>query len=300
MPNHTFTGGSRENHGGSMTERNQGVLYVVATPIGNLEDFSLRAQRILAEVELIAAEDTRHTAVLLNHFGIRTPMTALHDHNETQRTPALVEKLLAGDSLALVSDAGTPLISDPGFNLVRAARAAGIRVIPIPGACALIATLSVSGLPTDRFVFEGFLPPKTAARRLRLQQLQSETRTLVFYEAVHRLTESLSDMLRVFGGERQAVIARELTKLHESVRQDTLAALLTWADSDSHAQKGEVVVLVAGLAAKNTAIETDKILTVLLEELPVKQAAALAARLTGGKRNAIYQRALEICKLPNI
>lgn len=283
-----------------MTERNQGVLYVVATPIGNLEDLSPRAQRTLAEVELIAAEDTRHTAVLLNHFRIRTPMAALHDHNETQRTPTLVTKLLAGDSLALVSDAGTPLISDPGFNLVRAARAAGIRVIPIPGACALIAALSVSGLPTDRFVFEGFLPPKTAARCLRLGQLQSETRTLVFYEAVHRLTESLSDMLQVFGGERQAVIARELTKLHESVHQDTLAALLAWADSDNPIRKGEVVVLVAGLAAKNTAMETDKILTILLEELPVKQAAALAAKLTGGKRNAIYQRALEIYKLPNI
>ncbi len=300
MPNHTFTGGSRENHGGSMTERNQGVLYVVATPIGNLDDLSLRAQRILAEVELIAAEDTRHTAVLLNHFEIHTPMTKLHDHNEAQRTPALVKKLLAGDSLALVSDAGTPLISDPGFNLVRAARAAGIRAIPIPGACALIAALSVSGLPTDRFVFEGFLPPKTAARRLRLQQLQSETRTLVFYEAVHRLTESLSDMLQVFGSERRAVIARELTKLHESVRQDTLAALLAWVDSDSHIRKGEVVILVAGLAAKRTAIETDKILTILLEELPVKQAVALAARLTGGKRNTIYQRALEIGKLSNI
>ena len=300
MRNHTFTGGSRENHGGSMKEQNQGMLYVVATPIGNIEDLSPRGQRTLAEVELIAAEDTRHTGMLLNHFGIRTPLIALHDHNETQRTPTLIRKLLAGISLALVSDAGTPLISDPGFNLVRAARAAGIRVIPIPGACALIAALSVSGLPTDRFVFEGFLPPKTSARRFRLQQLQSETRTLVFYEAVHRLTESLSDMLQVFGGERQAVIARELTKLHESVHQDTLAALLAWAHSDTHAGKGEVVVLVAGLVTENTVIEADKILTVLLEELPVKQAASLAARLTGGKRNALYQRALEICKLQNL
>ncbi|MDE2090962.1 MAG: 16S rRNA (cytidine(1402)-2'-O)-methyltransferase [Gammaproteobacteria bacterium] len=278
---------------------NQGILYVVATPIGNLDDMSPRARRTLAEVALIAAEDTRHTGMLLSHFGIRTPLIAMHEHNEAQKTPMLVEKLLAGFSLALVSDAGTPLISDPGFNLVRAARAAGIRVIPIPGACALIAALSVSGLPTDRFVFEGFLPSKAVARRKRLAELATDTRTLVFYESIHRLKESLSDMVQMLGGERLALIARELTKLYESVHQNSLAELSIWANSDAHVGRGEMVVLVAGSATENTVVDADKILTILLEELPLKQAAILAARLTGEKRNTLYQRALEINKLKN-
>ncbi|MGH8413823.1 MAG: 16S rRNA (cytidine(1402)-2'-O)-methyltransferase [Gammaproteobacteria bacterium] len=277
-----------------MAEGNTGTLYVVATPIGNLDDLSPRAQRTLAEADLIAAEDTRHSAVLLKHFGIRTPLLSLHDHNEARRVPGLIGKLLAGKSVALISDAGTPLISDPGFGLVRSARAAGIRVVPIPGACALIAALSASGLPTDRFVFEGFLPQKTAARQTRLAQLASETRTLVFYESVHRLEESLADMTRIFGAERQAVLARELTKLHESIHGGTLAELVSWASSDSHAAKGEVVLLVAGALAPDNATDADTILTILLRELPVKQAVALTAKLTGQKRNAVYQRALEI------
>ena len=279
-----------------MTERNQGVLYVVATPIGNLEDLSPRARDTLAQVALIAAEDTRHTAKLLSHCGIRTPLVSLHDHNEAERTPGLLEKLSAGASLALVSDAGTPLVSDPGYQLVRAARAAGIRVSPVPGACALIAALSASGLPTDRFVFEGFLPQKSAARRARLVKLAGETRTLVFYESVHRLVESLGDMAQTFGDARSAVIARELTKLHESLRNGTLRALAAWAKSDSYVGKGEVMMLVAGAASESDSRDADAVLAVLLEELPVKQAAALAAKLTGGKRNALYQRALEITK----
>ncbi len=279
-----------------MAERNRGVLYVVATPIGNLEDLSPRARDALAHVALIAAEDTRHTAKLLSHFGIRTPLVSLHDHNEAERTPGLIEKLSAGASLALVSDAGTPLVSDPGYQLVRAARAAGICVSPVPGACALIAALSASGLPTDRFVFDGFLPQKSAARQARLVELAGEMRTLVFYESVHRLVESLGDMAQTFGGERSAVIARELTKLHESLRDGTLQALAAWAKSDSHIGKGEVVVLVAGAAPESDVRDADAVLAVLLEELPVKQAAVLAAKLTGGKRNALYRRALEITK----
>lgn len=280
-----------------MAENNQGMLYVVATPIGNLDDLSPRAQRTLAEVELIAAEDTRHTSMLLSHFGIRTPLISLHDHNEAQKTPMLVEKLQAGFSLALVSDAGTPLISDPGFNLVRAARAAGVRVIPIPGACALIAALSVSGLPTDRFMFEGFLPAKTVARKKRLADLATDPRTLVFYESIHRLKESLSDMAQILGGERHGVISRELTKLHEDIRAGMLAELVNQIESNSFATKGEVVLIVAGATSSKIAeasLDMDRILKVLLTAMPVKQAVVLAAKITGLSKNQLYQRALDI------
>ena len=290
-------GGSRENLGGSMTESNQGMLYVVATPIGNLDDLSPRARHTLAEVGLIAAEDTRHTSMLLSHFGIHTPLISLHDYNEAQKTPRLVEKLLTGISLALVSDAGTPLISDPGFNLVRAAWAAGVRVIPIPGTCALIAALSVSGLPTDRFVFEGFLPAKTAARKKRLADLATDPRTLVFYESIHRLKESLNDMAQILGGERLSVIARELTKLHEDVRAGMLAELVNQIESNSFAIKGEVVLMVAGAMSTQiteTSLDVDHVLKVLLTAMPVKQAAALAAKITGLSKNQLYQRALGI------
>ena len=280
-----------------MMKHSTGVLYVVATPIGNLEDLSLRARRVLAEVQLIAAEDTRHSGALLAHFGISTPLLSLHDHNEAERAPRLVEHLLAGESVALVSDAGTPLISDPGFNLVRAARAAGVEVTPVPGPSALIAALSVSGLPTDCFVFEGFLPAKPAARRARLKEFAAEIRTLVFYEAVHRLTESLADMAQVFGTERAAVIARELTKLHETVRGGTLAELVSWSNADDNVLKGEVVLLVAGtheIKSQAANLEAERLLRILLEELPLKQAASLAARITGGKKNDLYEQALKI------
>jgi 16S rRNA (cytidine1402-2'-O)-methyltransferase len=273
------------------------VLYVVATPIGNLEDISARALKVLTQVQVVAAEDTRHSGTLLAHFGIRASLISLHDHNEAERAPLLVARLQAGESVALISDAGTPLISDPGFDLVRAARAAGIAVTPIPGASALVAALSVSGLPTDRFVFEGFLPQKAAARRERLAALAGESRTLVFYESVHRLQESLQDMAAAFGPERAAVLARELTKLHEGVREAPLQALAEWAASDPAAGKGEVVVMVAGSAAQESVAldaEAERVLKALLQELPVKQAAGLAAEITGRKKNELYDRALEL------
>ena len=276
-----------------MAER-AGVLYVVATPIGNLDDLSPRARATLAAVAVVAAEDTRHSGTLLSHFGIKTKLVSLHDHNEAERAPALVARLLAGEDVALVSDAGTPLISDPGFDLVRAARTAGIRVTPIPGASALVAALSVSGLPTDRFVFEGFLPAKAAARRERLESLKSESRTLVFYESVHRLQESLADMAQAFGAERRAVLARELTKLHEGVREAPLSELARWAGEDPAAGKGEVVLMVAGAAEAASALPAEQVLKALLKELPVKQAASLAAEITGAKKNELYDLALTL------
>ena len=279
-----------------MVER-PGVLYVVATPIGNLDDISPRALKVLADVDLVAAEDTRHSGALLAHFGIRTQLVSLHEHNEAERAAWLLERLKGGADVALVSDAGTPLISDPGFDLVRAARRAGVVVSPIPGPSALVAALSVSGLPTDRFVFEGFLPSRSAARRERLNALAAETRTLVFYESVHRLAESLEDMTAVFGAARPAVLARELTKLHEGVREAPLEGLARWAAEDPAAAKGEVVVMVAGAAAPDGAAlgaDAERVLKALLAELPVKQAAALAAEITGQKKNALYERALEL------
>ncbi|PAU88475.1 16S rRNA (cytidine(1402)-2'-O)-methyltransferase [Pseudomonas sp. WN033] len=273
-----------------------GTLYVVATPIGNLQDLTPRALEVLRSVSLIAAEDTRHSARLLQHFGINTPTTACHDHNERDKSVRLVERLLAGDDLALISDAGTPLISDPGFHLVRQAREAGVRVCPVPGACALIAALSAAGLPSDRFAFEGFLPAKTQGRRQRLQALASESRTWMVYEAPHRLLECLQDMLEVLGGERQVVLARELTKTFETIKGAPLAELVEWVRGDSDQQRGECVLVVEGAPARDDADALDPVvertLEVLLEELPVKQAAALAAKLTGVKKNRLYQLAL--------
>lgn len=274
-----------------------GTLYVVATPIGNLDDMSARALKVLAGVALIAAEDTRHSVRLLQHFGIETPLAACHEHNERDEGSRFITRLLAGDDVALVSDAGTPLISDPGYHLVRQARAAGVRVVPVPGACALIAALSAAGLPSDRFIFEGFLPAKAVGRRARLEQVREEPRTLIFYEAPHRILECLEDMEAVFGGERPAVLARELTKTFETLKGLPLAELRAFVAADANQQRGECVVLVAGWSAPqdDQAISSDamRVLDLLLAELPLKRAAALAAEITGVRKNLLYQAALD-------
>ncbi len=274
-----------------------GTLYVVATPIGNLDDISARALRILREVALIAAEDTRHSIRLLQHFGIATPLAACHEHNERDEGGRFLTRLLAGEDVALISDAGTPLISDPGFHLVRQARAAGVRVVPVPGACALIAALSAAGLPSDRFSFEGFLPAKTVGRQTRLQQVAEDSRTLIFYEAPHRILECLADMRDVFGAERPAVLGRELTKTFETLKGLPLGELHDWVAADSNQQRGECVVLVAGWQAPegDEAIsgEALRVLDLLLGEMPLKRAAALAAEITGVRKNLLYQVALE-------
>lgn len=274
-----------------------GVLYVVATPIGNLDDISARALRVLREVKLIAAEDTRHSQRLLQHFGIETPLAPCHEHNEREQGGRFITRLLDGDDVALISDAGTPLISDPGFHLVRQARAAGIRVVPVPGPSALIAALSAAGLPSDRFIFEGFLPAKAAARRARLEALREEPRTLIFYEAPHRLLESLEAMKDVFGAERPVVLARELTKTFETLKDLPLGELCAWVAADANQQRGECVLLVGGWQAPEgeemVTAEALRILDLLLGELPLKRAAALAAEITGARKNLLYQVALQ-------
>lgn len=267
-----------------------GTLHVVATPIGNLGDLSPRALETLRSVAAICAEDTRHTRQLLAHFGIEQSLIALHEHNEDELAGRLVARLQAGESLALVSDAGTPLVSDPGFRLVRAARAAGVRVSPVPGASALITALSVAGLPSDRFVFEGFLPAKANARRERLTALASETRTLLFYESSHRIAETLADCVTVFGADRRAVVARELTKLFESVLDGTLAELRARIDADPNQRKGEFVLLIEGAGddADAKVAEGRRIYTKLSAHLPPSTAAKLAAELSGAPRKALY------------
>ena len=277
-----------------------GVLYVVATPIGNLDDLSPRALLTLNEVSLIAAEDTRHSSKLLRHFGILTPVTAFHEHNEREKAAELVAFLNSGKSIALISDAGTPLVSDPGYRLVRATHAAGIRVVPLPGACAAIVALSASGLPSDRFAFEGFPPVKSAARRAWFEALASEPRTLIVYESPHRIVESLQDMVAVFGAAREAVYARELTKQFETVRHATLGELAHWVAEDANQQRGEIVVLIHGAApaAAETGDDATRILRILIKELPVRQAAALAAEITGQKKNQLYELALQLKQTP--
>jgi 16S rRNA (cytidine1402-2'-O)-methyltransferase len=276
-----------------------GKLYVVATPIGNLGDLSPRAREVLSACALIAAEDTRHTGVLLKHFDIETPQVSLHDHNEATRAIELIARLREGQSVALVSDAGTPAISDPGFELVRAVAAAGIEIIAIPGPCAAIAALSIGALPTDRFCFEGFLPARGAARRLRLKALAEEPRTLVIYESPHRVRETLEDCVTAFGEARAAAIVREATKLHETTYRGSLLDLWNMSKSDADVARGEIVLLIGGAPQasalgddSDSKAGLDKVLVALLAELPLKQAARLAAQITGARDNEAYKRAL--------
>ncbi len=283
--------------------RAAGRLYVVATPIGNLGDLSPRARAVLSACALIAAEDTRHTGALLKHFDIHTPMVSLHEHNEPQRTPELLLRMQSGAEIALVSDAGTPGISDPGFELVRACAAAGLDIVAVPGPCALVAAISISALPTDRFCFEGFLPARAAARRARLDALAEEPRTLVFYESPHRVRDMLEDCVGALGPERAAAAAREITKLHETLYRGSLAQLALRAGAEADFARGEIVLVVAGAAPGHSGAAggadghggaLDRVLKPLLKELPLKQAAHLAAQISAVRENEAYKRALQL------
>ena len=270
-----------------------GILYIVATPIGNLQDITQRALDTFAQVDLIAAEDTRHSGLLLSHYGIKKPFFALHDHNEQEKAHILVEKLKQGSNIALISDAGTPLISDPGFHLVRQCREAGIRVVPLPGACAAITALCASGIASDRFCFEGFLPAKNKARKDKLENIAEEDRTLIFYESTHRILDTLEDMQSVLGGERYIVLAREITKTWETITGNTIKNLREWLLEDPNRTKGEMVLIVEGKPKSDNNDEISpqavKALELIAEELPLKKAAAIVAELYGYKKNALYQ-----------
>ncbi|CWX29847.1 TPA: 16S rRNA (cytidine(1402)-2'-O)-methyltransferase [Haemophilus influenzae] len=270
-----------------------GILYIVATPIGNLQDITQRALETFAQVDLIAAEDTRHSGLLLSHYGIKKPFFALHDHNEQEKAHILVEKLKQGSSIALISDAGTPLISDPGFHLVRQCREAGIRVVPLPGACAAITALCASGIASDRFCFEGFLPAKSKARKDKLENIAEEDRTLIFYESTHRILDMLEDMQSVLGEERYIVLAREMTKTWETITGNTIKNLREWLLEDPNRTKGEMVLIVEGKPKSDNNDEISpqavKALELIAEELPLKKAAAIVAELYGYKKNALYQ-----------
>ena len=270
-----------------------GILYIVATPIGNLQDITQRALETFSQVDLIAAEDTRHSGLLLSHYGIKKPFFALHDHNEQEKAHILVEKLKQGSRIALISDAGTPLISDPGFHLVRQCREAGIRVVPLPGACAAITALCASGIASDRFCFEGFLPAKSKARKDKLENIAEEDRTLIFYESTHRILDTLEDMQSVLGEERYIVLAREITKTWETITGNTIKNLREWLLEDPNRTKGEMVLIVEGKPKSDNNEEISpqavKALELIAQELPLKKAAAIVAELYGYKKNALYQ-----------
>lgn len=272
-----------------------GTLYIVATPIGNLGDLSPRARETLEQADLIVAEDTRHSRRLLDHFGIRKPMLSMHEHNELDRVGELMERLLQGEQIAQISDAGTPLINDPGFQLVRSAQQEGVAVVTIPGPSAPIAALSVCGLPVSRFCFEGFLPAKQGAREQRLEQLLNESRTLVFLESPRRVMDALRSMAQIFGEEREVAVARELTKLHESVHRAPLQSLIPWMEADENRQRGEFVLVVAGAEEEESEDvgEARRVVELLATELPPRKAAALASKITGVRKNHLYQMLLE-------
>ncbi len=285
--------------GTNRDEGGRGTLYIVATPIGNLDDLSARAIRVLEKADLVAAEDTRHSGRLLQHLGLRKRLVALHDFNERARAGSVLDELESGLDIALISDAGTPLISDPGYVLVREARQRGLRVSPVPGPCALVTALSAAGLPTDRFLFVGFLPAKRSGRQASLRELVRELATLVFYESPHRILDTLRDMEEVFGQEREVVLGRELTKTFETFYSGQVHAVLAELEADPHGSKGEFVVMVHGAEAaasgeSDGGVDTDRLLRVLMAELPVKKVAKMASELTGRSRNDLYQRALEL------
>ncbi|MCV6588431.1 MAG: 16S rRNA (cytidine(1402)-2'-O)-methyltransferase [Marinobacterium sp.] len=274
----------------------ESALYIVATPIGNLQDFTPRAINTLKNVQVIAAEDTRHSARLMAHFDIRTPLISVHEHNERQRVDRILQYLQQGESVALISDAGTPVISDPGFVLVRAVREAGFRVVPVPGCVAFVTALCAAGLPSDRFSFEGFAPHKASSRRQFYTERAELPHTLVFYESPHRVLASIEDMVGVFGGERRAAVARELTKTFETIHSDSLQNIHEWMAADANQQRGEFVLMVEGApAVDNSALDDEalRVLDILLAELSVKQASALTAQITGVKKKQLYQAALE-------
>ncbi len=277
-----------------------GKLYVVATPIGNLADISYRAVEVLKQVDLIAAEDTRHVKMLLQHYGITNKLVSLHQHNEDKASPVLLEKLRAGQSIALVSDAGTPLLSDPGMPLVKMVKDAGLDVVPIPGACALIVALSAAGLPVSQFSFEGFLPRTSSARKVFFNEKVMSPKTWVFYESCHRILASLQDMAEILPLDRQIVIARELTKLHETIVKTSLGKALELVGQNDNMRKGELVVIVDGAAEnKNEHIitaEQEKLLQVLLRQCSIKTAVAMAVEITGVRKKLLYQAALAMDK----
>ncbi|MCD6056265.1 MAG: rsmI [Gammaproteobacteria bacterium] len=278
-----------------------GTLFIVATPIGHLGDLSFRAKTLLTEVSQIAAEDTRHSQRLLNHYGIHTPLFSLHAHNEHERSDQVIELLKQGQNIALITDAGTPLISDPGYPLVARCHKEEILVVSIPGPCAAIAALSISGIPCSRFSFEGFLPAKTAARENELSRLKEDERTLVFYVSPHRVVDELNDMIKVFGQDRLAALVRELTKQFETVLRGNLSDILKRLETDPNQLRGEMVLIISGLSktsvmADNKQQEIEKMLRILLDECPLKQAVKIAADISGEKKNAVYAMALRLKK----
>jgi 16S rRNA (cytidine1402-2'-O)-methyltransferase len=276
-----------------------GELYLVATPIGDMTDIAPRALDILSTVDIVAVEDKRRSSRLFSHFGIKTPMISYHDHSEEKQVKKIIDELLCGKSVALISDAGTPLISDPGYKLVNAAKDKSIKVSPVPGPCALIAAISASGLPSDRFIFEGFLPSKSIPRITKIQNISADSRTIIFYEAPHRILETLIDMIKVIGPSRKIVLARELTKTYETFISGTLESVLQIIEKDLNQQKGEIVIVLAGADSSEKKIETQdskRILSVLLQELPLKQAVSLGSKITGIQKNIFYKLALDLKK----